>query len=72
MASFFLQIDHGRVTLDMGRDPGGVAEDLGDTPRYRDAERRLFGPPTLLIEREGGYLAARREGSALTVVRRAG
>ena len=59
-----LEIEGGRVLLDVGETPGGVAEDLGDTRRYRDAERRLGGPPTLLSAR----LAARRAGRTLTVV----
>jgi hypothetical protein len=51
---------------------GGVADDLGDTARYRDAQRSLRGAPTLLIEKDaGGYLAARRDGGTLRVVRRA-
>ena len=42
-------------------------------PPYRDAQRRLTGAPTLLIaDEDGGYLAARREGGPLRVVRRAG
>jgi hypothetical protein len=56
----------GRVLLDVGVMPGGVAEDLGDTRRDRDAERRLGGAPTLLSD----SLAARRAGRTLTVVRR--
>ena len=52
------------MLLDVGETPGGVAEDLGDTRRYRDAERRLGGPPTFLSAR----VAARRAGRALTVV----
>ena len=73
LASFFLQVENGRIVLDMGRDPGGVAEDLDDTPRYRDAERRLRGAPTYLLERpRGGYVAARREGTSLRIVTRAG
>ena len=49
-----------RVDLNLGTRPGGAADDLGDTPRYQDAERRLGGAPTLLVvERSSGYLAAR-------------
>ena len=70
---FFLQVEDGRLFLNLGERVGGVAEDLPDTDRYRDAERRLGGAPTLLIEREGGgYEAARRDGEAYTVVTRAG
>jgi hypothetical protein len=70
---FFLQVENGRMALDLGEQTGGVAEDLDQTPRYHDAERRLRGAPTLLIEDEdGGYTAAHRAGGTLRVVRRAG
>ncbi len=54
-----MQISDGRLSLDVGVAPGGVAEDLDDTRGYRDAERRLGGRPTFLLIDEGGYLAAR-------------
>ena len=41
-----------------------MAEDLDDTPRYREAARRLGGAPTLLT----GSLAARRDGATLRLV----
>jgi hypothetical protein len=63
-----LEVGDGHVRLVIGPEPGGVAEDLGDTKRYRDAERRLGGPPTLLT----GSLAARRDGETLVIVGRAG
>ena len=70
---FFLQVEDGRLFLNLGERVGGVADDLDATAPYRDAERRLRGAPTLLIvDVDGGYLAARREGGALRVVRRAG
>jgi hypothetical protein len=55
----FLEIRDGRLQIDGGVAPGGVAEDLDDTRAYRDAERRLGGPPTFLLTDERGYLAAR-------------
>ena len=76
VGDLYLEIENGRVRLDVGVTPGGVAEDLDDTPRYRDAQRRLGGAPTLLVERPSGYVAARRAGahaadSASRAVRRA-
>ena len=56
---YFVQVADGRLTLDVGVTPGGVAEDLDDTRAYRDAQRRLGGAPTFLMTDEGGYLAAR-------------
>jgi hypothetical protein len=69
-----LQIAGGRLFIDFGRPVGGVAEDLGNTRRYRDAERHLGGPPSLLIEDEdGGFRAARDDGrGTLRIVSRAG
>jgi hypothetical protein len=55
----FLEIRDGRLQIDGGVASGGVAEDLDDTRAYRDAERRLGGPPTFLLTDERGYLAAR-------------
>ena len=46
----------------------GDSTELADTRRYRDAERRLGGAPTLLVMRDSGYLAARREGETLRIV----
>jgi hypothetical protein len=63
-----LRVSDGRVVIVIPPVPGGVAEDLGDTPRYREAERRLGGPPTLLT----GSLAARRDGTTLVVSRPGG
>jgi hypothetical protein len=63
----FLQVEHGRLFVDFGNPVGGVAEDLGDTRRYRDAERRLGGPPTLLID----DLAARDDGRGTLRISRA-
>ena len=65
--SLYLQVEDGRLTLDLGREVGGVAEDLGDTRRYRDAERRLGGPPSLLID----DLAARNDGRGTLRISRA-
>jgi hypothetical protein len=56
---FFLRLRDGRLYLDVGTAPGGVAEDLSDTRAYRDAARRLGGAPTLLLTSDSGYLAAR-------------
>jgi hypothetical protein len=56
---FFLRLRDGRLYLDVGTTPGGVAEDLSDTRAYRDAARRLRGAPTLLLTSDAGYLAAR-------------
>lgn len=56
---FFLRLRDGRLYLDVGTAPGGVAEDLSDTRAYRDAARRLGGGPTLLLTSDSGYLAAR-------------
>jgi hypothetical protein len=55
----FLEIRDGRLQIDGGVAPGGVAEDLADTRAYREAERELGGRPTFLITDGGGYIAAR-------------
>jgi hypothetical protein len=54
-----VRISGGRLIIDAGATPGGVADDLDDTPAYRDAARRLGGAPTFLLTDEGGYRAAR-------------
>jgi hypothetical protein len=64
--SFLLLIEGGSVYLDTGVKPPGVAGDLDDTRRYRDAVRRLGGAPTLLTS----SLAARRAGMTLRIVMR--
>jgi hypothetical protein len=65
----YLQVKNGRFYIDFGTPVGGVAEDLGDTRRYRDATRRLGGAPTLLIDE----LAARDDGAGtLRISRGAG
>ena len=57
---FFLRLNDGRVYLDVGNTPGGVAEDLSDTRAYREAARRLGGAPTLLlVPADRASLAAR-------------
>lgn len=66
-ARLFLQVEQGRVFVNVGNTVGGVADDLGDTRRYRDAEQRLGGPPTLLID----DLAARDDGRGTLRVSRA-
>src|SRR6201999_150283 len=53
-----LEIRDGRVRIDGGVAPGGVAEDLDDTRAYRDAERRLGGAPTFLLITGNSYVAA--------------
>jgi hypothetical protein len=57
--SYFVEISGGRLSLDVGAAPGGVAEDLDDTRAYKDAARRLGGAPTFLMVEGEGYLAAR-------------
>ncbi len=57
--SYSVRIADGRLTLDVGVTPGGVAEDLDDTRAYKDAARRLGGAPTFLLVEDDGYLAAR-------------
>jgi hypothetical protein len=52
-------IADGRLIIDAGVATGGVAEDLDDTPAYRDAARRLGGEPTFLMTDETGYRATR-------------
>ncbi len=48
---------------------GGSGQELGDTRRYRDAERRLGGPPTKLFDTR----AARDDGlGTLRILRPAG
>lgn len=54
-----VRISDGRLFLDVGAAPGGVAEDLDDTRAYKDAARRLGGAPTFLLIEGDGYLAAR-------------
>jgi hypothetical protein len=54
-----VRISDGRLCLDVGVAPGGVAEDLDDTRAYKDAARRLGGAPTFLLVEGDGYLAAR-------------
>ena len=54
-----VRISDGRLYLDVGVAPGGVAEDLDDTRAYKDAARRLGGAPTFLLVEGGGYVAAR-------------
>jgi hypothetical protein len=54
-----VRISDGRLYLDVGVAPGGVAEDLDDTRAYKDAARRLGGAPTFLLIEGDGYLAAR-------------
>lgn len=66
-AGLFLQVERGRLFVDLGNPVGGVAENLGDTRRYRDAELRLGGPPTLLID----DLAARDDGRGTLRISRA-
>jgi hypothetical protein len=55
----FVRIRDGRLSLDVGAAPGGVADDLDDTRAYRDAERRLGGRPTFVMTDDRGYIAAR-------------
>jgi hypothetical protein len=54
-----VRISDGRLYLDVGVTPGGVAENLDDTRAYKDAARRLGGAPTFLLVEGDGYLAAR-------------
>jgi hypothetical protein len=72
--NLYLQVEDGRLFADFGTPVGGVAADLGDTRRYKDATRRLGGPPGLLIaDEEGGYRAARDDGrGTVRIVSRAG
>jgi hypothetical protein len=60
----------GRLIIDAGAAPGGVAEDLDDTRAYQDAARRLGGAPTFLMTDGNGYQAARDavEGGRRVVV----
>jgi hypothetical protein len=64
----YLQVENGRLSIDFGNTVGGVAEDLGDTRRYREAARRLGGPPTLLTEDR----AARDDGRGTLRISRGG
>jgi hypothetical protein len=58
-----------RLVVATGEALGGSAEDLGDTARYRAAERQLGGPPTML----DGTLAVRNDGrGTLRISREAG
>ena len=66
--NLYLQVEGGRLFVDFGRAVGGVAEDLGDTRRYREAARRLGGPPTLVID----DLAARDDGRGTLRISRGG
>ena len=43
------EIADGRVTIDIGGGASGSGR-LGETARYREAERRLGGPPTLMTD----------------------
>jgi hypothetical protein len=54
-----VRISGGRLTIEAGVTPGGVAEDLDDTRAYRDAARQLGGAPTFLLTDDSGYRAAR-------------
>jgi hypothetical protein len=54
-----VRIADGRLIIDAGVAPGGVAEDLDDTRAYKDAARRLGGAPTFLETDETGFRAAR-------------
>ena len=57
-----------RLVVETGETLGGSGADLGDTARYRAAERRLGGPPTMLI----GELAVRDDGRGTLRISRAG
>jgi hypothetical protein len=57
-----------RLVIETGEPSGGSAQDLGDTARYRAAERRLGGPPSMLI----GDLAVRDDGRGTVRISRAG
>jgi hypothetical protein len=74
LGGFNLAVDDGRLTLELGAPTGGVADDLGETRRYRDAERSLGGAPTLMADLSklgsSGWLAARRDGETLRIVTR--
>jgi hypothetical protein len=47
---YWVEIRGGRFILETGQATGGVAGALSDTPRWKDAVRRLGGEPTLLID----------------------
>jgi hypothetical protein len=66
--NLYLQVEDARLFVDFGTPVGGVAEDLGDTRRYREAARRLGGPPTLLIDDR----AARDDGRGTLRINRGG
>ena len=55
----FLEIRDGRLQIDGGVAPGGVADDLDNTRAYVDAERELGGPPTFVLIDGASYVAAR-------------
>jgi hypothetical protein len=62
VSNFVATVEDGHASVELGS-PGGDADDITDTARYKDAERRLGGAPTLLVDLKAiggrGYLAAR-------------
>jgi hypothetical protein len=48
----YVQIEGGRLTVNLGQATGGVAGDLPETPAFRDAARRLGGAPTAFLDLE--------------------
>jgi hypothetical protein len=71
VSNFVATVEDGHVSIELGS-PGGDAEDIPDTARYQDAERRLGGPPTLLVDLKAiggrGYLAARHTDTLRVVL----